>query len=205
MEVILLERVEKLGQMGDIVRVKPGFARNYLLPREKALRATEANKKAFETTRAQLEADNLKRRQEADAVGAKLDGLTVDLIRQAGEAGHLYGSVNARDIAGAVTDAGFSINRGQVALTSPIKTLGLFDVIVSLHPEVSVSVTVNVARTAEEAAIQAETGKVMASTDEAEEAEARAELEAIFEEGAADAAAEDEAAGGFDAEEAEEA
>ena len=199
MEVILLERVEKLGQMGDIVRVKPGFARNYLLPREKALRATEANKKAFETTRAQLEAENLKRRQEAAAVGAKLDGLTVDLIRQAGEAGHLYGSVNARDIAGAVSDAGFTINRGQVALTSPIKTLGLFDVIVSLHPEVSVSVTVNVARTAEEAAIQAETGKAIASTDEAEEAEARAELEAIFEEGAADAAAEEEAAGGFDA------
>jgi large subunit ribosomal protein L9 len=181
MEVILLERVEKLGQMGDIVNVK----------REKALRATVANKKKFETTRAQLEAQNLELRKEADAVAAKMAGLTVSLIRQAGEAGHLYGSVSARDISAAATDAGFTIDRNQVVLPHPIKTLGLFNVAVTLHPEVSVPVTVNVARTVEEAAIQAETGKVMQSTDDAEEEEARAELEAIFEAGAADAAAEE--------------
>lgn len=191
MEVILLERVEKLGQMGDIVNVKPGFARNYLLPREKALRATVANKKKFETTRAQLEAQNLELRKEADAVAAKMAGLTISLIRQAGDAGHLYGSVSARDISAAATDAGFTIDRSQVVLAHPIKTLGLFTVAVSLHPEVSVPVTVNVARTVEEAAIQAETGKVMQSTDDAEDEEARAELEAIFEAGAADAAAEE--------------
>ena len=194
MELILLERVEKLGQIGDIVNVKPGFARNYLLPREKALRATEANKKIFEGTRAQLEAENLKRREEADAVGVKMNGLTVDLIRQAGEAGHLYGSVNARDIAAGVTAAGFSVGRSQIGLPEPVKSLGLFDVTVNLHPEVAVNVTINVARTAEEAAIQASTGKVAMSQAETEEAEAKAELEAIFEEGAADAAAEELAA-----------
>lgn len=191
MEVILLERVEKLGQIGDVVNVKPGFARNYLLPRDKALRATEANKKKFEGARAQLEAENLKRREEADAVATKMNGLTIDLIRQAGEAGHLYGSVNARDIAAAVTEAGYTVTRNQVALADPVKTLGLFDVPVNLHPEVSVAVTVNVARTAEEAAIQAETGRAMLSTAQEEEEEARAEMDAIFEEGAAEAAAEE--------------
>lgn len=191
MQVILLERVEKLGQIGDIVNVKPGFARNYLLPRDKALRATAANKKAFEGTRVQLEADNLKRRDEATAVGEKMEGLSIDLIRQAGEAGHLYGSVNARDIAASITAAGFSVTRNQVGLADPVKSLGLFDVVVQLHPEVSATVTVNVARTEEEARIQAETGKVMMSQDEEEEAEARAEIEAIFEEGAAEAAAEE--------------
>jgi len=190
MEVILLERIEKLGQMGDVVKVKPGYARNYLLPREKALRATEENKKVFENKRAQLEADNLKLRSEADAVAAKMAGLTVSLIRQAGEAGQLYGSVNARDIAAAATEAGFTVNRNQVALPHPIKTLGLFDVTVSLHPEVSSSVTVNVARSDEEAKIQAETGKALLSTAAEEEAEAAAELEKVFEEGAAEAAAE---------------
>lgn len=194
MQVILLERVEKLGQIGDIVNVKPGFARNYLLPREKALRATEANKKVFENQRAQLEAENLKRREEADAVAAKMGSLTIDLIRQAGEAGHLYGSVNARDIAAAVTDAGFSVNRAQIALADPIKSLGLYPVNVNLHPEVAVSVTVNVARTPDEAAIQAATGHAMLSTAQEEEAEARAEMEAVFEEGAAEAAAEELAA-----------
>jgi len=158
MEVILLERVEKLGQMGDIVNVKPGFARNFLLPREKALRATAENKKRFETQRAQLETENLKQREEADAVATKMAGLSVVLIRQAGEAGHLYGSVNARDIAAAVTDAGFTVSRNQVNLEHPIKTLGLYTVSVSLHPEVSTTVTANVARSADEAQIQASTG-----------------------------------------------
>lgn len=204
MELILLERVEKLGQIGDIVNVKPGFARNYLLPREKALRATAANKKLFEGKRAHLEADNLKRREEAGAVGEKMDGLIIDLIRQAGEAGHLYGSVSARDIASAVTDAGFTLDRNQVGLTEPVKTLGLFNVPVILHPEVTASVTVNVARTADEAAIQAATGHAMLSTDAAEEAEARAELEAVFEEGAAEAEAEELAELGVSDEEATE-
>lgn len=193
MEVILLERIEKLGQIGDVVNVKPGFARNFLLPREKALRATEANKKKFEGTRAQLEAENIKRREEADAVATKMGSLTVDLIRQAGEAGHLYGSVNARDIAASVTAAGYTITRNQVGLVEPVKTLGLFDVPVALHPEVSVTVTVNVARTEEEAAIQASTGHAMMSNDEAEEAEAAAELAAVFDEGAAEAEAEEAA------------
>lgn len=193
MEVILLERIEKLGQIGDVVNVKPGFARNYLLPREKALRATEANKMKFEGQRSQLEAENIKRREEADAVATKMGSLTVDLIRQAGEAGHLYGSVNARDIAASVTAAGYTITRNQVGLVEPVKTLGLFDVPVALHPEVSVTVTVNVARTEEEAAIQASTGHAMMSNDEAEEAEAAAELAAVFDEGAAEAEAEEAA------------
>lgn len=191
MEVILLERVENLGQMGDIVKVKPGYARNFLLPREKALRATDENKKVFEAQRAQLEADNLKRKDEADAVAAKMDGLSVSLIRQAGEAGQLYGSVNARDIATAATDEGFTVTRNQIELPHPIKTLGLFDVTVDLHPEVTATVTVNVARSAEEAAIQAETGRALLSTAAEEEAEAAAAIEEIFEEGAAEAAAEE--------------
>ena len=189
MEVILLERIEKLGQMGDVVKVKPGFARNYLLPREKALRATEENKKRFEDQRAQLEAENLKLREEADAVAKKMEGLSVTLIRQAGEAGQLYGSVVARDIANEVTAAGFTVARGQVALAHPIKTLGLFDVSVNLHPEVSVTVTANVARSQDEAQIQAETGKAV--TGGVEEEEETVELEEVFEEGAAEAAAEE--------------
>ncbi len=204
MEVILLERIEKLGQMGDVVNVKPGYARNYLLPREKALRATDANKARFEEQRAQLEAENLKLREEADAVGTKLNGTSVTLIRQAGEAGQLYGSVNARDIATSVTEAGFTVNRNQVKLAAPIKTLGLFEVTVQLHPEVSVSVTANVARSEDEAAIQAETGKAVTGGDDEAEAEAAAELEAVFEEGAAEAAAEELAAAAAD-EAAEEA
>ena len=202
MEVILLERIEKLGQMGDIVKVKPGYARNFLLPRAKALRATEANKAHFETQRAQLEANNLKLREEADAVATKLNGLTVTLIRQAGEAGQLYGSVNARDIATEVTEAGFTVTRNQVKLADPIKTLGLFEVSVSLHPEVSVTVTANVARSEDEAQIQAETGKAVTGGDDEADAEAAAELEAIFEEGAAEAAAEELAEEGGEADEA---
>jgi len=194
MQVILLERVEKLGQIGDVVNVKPGFARNFLLPRDKALRATAANKKVFEAQRAQLEADNLKRCDEAKTVAEKMDGLVINLIRQAGEAGQLFGSVNARDIAASVTAEGFTITRGQVGLAHPVKNLGLFDVNVQLHPEVSSSVTVNVARSEEEAKIQIETGHAMMSSAQEEEAAAAAEIEAVFEEGAAEAAAEELAA-----------
>ena len=155
MEVILLERVAKLGQMGETVRVKDGFARNFLLPRGKALRATKENKERFETQRAQLEARNLELRKEAEAVGAKLDGQSFTVIRQAGETGVLYGSVSTRDLAELVTKGGFSVTREQIALNSPIKTLGLHTVPVSLHPEVEVRVTINVARSPEEAERQA--------------------------------------------------
>ena len=154
-ELILLERVEKLGQMGQRVKVKPGFARNYLLPQKKALRATKENLAYFDTQRAQLEANNLQRRVEAAEIGAKLEGLTVVLVRQAGENGQLYGSVSARDIADAVTAAGFTIERRQVVLDRPIKNLGMHPLRVVLHPEVSVTVTANVAQSAEEAAMQA--------------------------------------------------
>jgi len=194
MEVILLERIEKLGQMGDVVNVKPGFARNFLLPREKALRATDENKKRFEGQRAQLEAENLKLREEADAVAKKMEGLSIILIRQAGEAGQLYGSVSARDIAAQVSEAGFTVGRSQVNLAHPIKTLGLFSVSVALHPEVASTVTVNVARSADEATIQAETGHAVTGGDDEADAEAAAELEAVFEAGAAEAAAEELAA-----------
>ena len=163
MEVILLERIEKLGQMGDVVTVKPGYARNFLLPRKKAMRATKSNMAVFEAQRAQLEAENLKRREEAEAVAEKLDGMSVVLIRQAGDSGQLYGSVTARDISDAVTEAGVTINRNQVAMDKVIKTLGLHAVKVRLHPEVSVDVTGNVARSEEEAVTQAETGKMVSA------------------------------------------
>ena len=154
-DVILLERVEKLGQMGQVVKVKPGFARNYLLPQKKAMRATKENLAYFETQRAQLEAHNLERKSEASEVGGKLEGLTVVLIRQAGESGQLYGSVAGRDIADAVTAAGFTVEKRQIVLNRPIKTLGLHPVRVMLHPEVGVTVTVNVAQSAEAAQLQA--------------------------------------------------
>ncbi|MFC7398938.1 50S ribosomal protein L9 [Chelatococcus sp. GCM10030263] len=151
MEVILLERVAKLGQMGETVRVRDGYARNYLLPRGKALRATKENNTRFESQRAQLEARNLELKAEAEGVASKLDGQSFSIIRQAGETGVLYGSVSPRDIAEALTADGFSVNRQQIALNAPIKTLGLHKVPVSLHPEVDVTVTVNVARSPEEA------------------------------------------------------
>jgi large subunit ribosomal protein L9 len=154
-EVILLERVEKLGQMGQVVRVRPGFARNFLLPQKKALRATKENLAYFETRKAQLVAQNLERKGEAEQVAKKLDGISVVVIRQAGESGQLYGSVTARDIADAVTAAGFTIGRSQVTLEHPIKTLGLHKQRVVLHPEVAVTVTVNVAQSPEEAEMQA--------------------------------------------------
>ena len=147
MEVILLERVSKLGQMGDTVRVKDGYARNFLLPNNKALRATKANKERFESERVQLEARNLEQRKEAEAVAVKLDGQTFTLIRQAGETGHLYGSVASRDIAEAINETGKgSVQRNQVTANVALKTLGLFPVTVSLHPEVKVEITVNIAR-----------------------------------------------------------
>lgn len=155
MEIVLLERVEKLGQMGDVVTVKNGYARNFLLPQGKALRASKDNLEIFEKQRAQLEADNLKRKDEAAAVGEKLDGESVILIRAASESQQLYGSVSTQDIARAVTEAGFSVDRKQVIMDKVLKTLGLHDIRVRLHPEVSVSVTVNIARSEEEAAIQA--------------------------------------------------
>lgn len=155
MEVILLERVEKLGQMGDLVNVKPGFARNYLLPKKKALRATAENSKLFDSQKAQLETVNLERRKEAEAVAEKMDGVTVVILRQASEGGQLYGSVNSRDIAESVTEAGFTVDRHQVQLAATIKNLGISTTKVSLHPEVSVEVTINVARSADEAAAQA--------------------------------------------------
>jgi large subunit ribosomal protein L9 len=154
-DLILLERVEKLGQMGQRVKVKPGFARNYLLPQKKALRATKENLAFFESQRTQLEANNLHRKSEATEVGGKLEGLSVILIRQAGESGQLYGSVSARDIAEAVSAAGFTIEKRQVVLERPIKNLGLHSVRIVLHPEVSVGITTNVAQSAEGAEMQA--------------------------------------------------
>ena len=154
-ELILLQRVENLGQMGDLVKVKPGYARNFLLPQRKALRANKSNLAHFEQQRAQLEAQNLKRREEAERLAERVIGLAVVIIRQAGESGSLYGSVSARDVADACTEHGLTVNRSQVVLEHPIKSLGLSKVRVALHPEVSISVTVNVARSPEEAARQA--------------------------------------------------
>ena len=155
MEVILLERVEKLGQMGDTVRVKPGFARNYLLPQKKALRATKDNMARFEHQRADLEARNLERRKEAEQVAAKMEGVSIVLVRQAGDTGQLYGSVSARDVTEGLEAAGTHIERRQVVLDRPIKTLGIHKVRIALHPEVSVSIDVNVARSEAEAEAQA--------------------------------------------------
>jgi large subunit ribosomal protein L9 len=155
MNIILLERVAKLGQMGEVVRVKNGYARNFLLPRGKALRATEANKKHFDGQRAQLETRNLERKGEAEAIGEKLNGQVFTIIRQAGDSGQLYGSVSTRDIAEAATAGGFSVERNQVILHTPIKALGLHKAPVHLHPEVDVEIVVNIARSAEEAERQA--------------------------------------------------
>ena len=170
MEIILLERIENLGQMGDVVNVKPGFARNFLLPQGKALRATEENRRTFEQQRTQLEANNVERRTEGEAVAKKLDGISIVLVRQAGETGQLYGSANARDIADAVCEAGFTVARQQVRLQRPIKSIGIHPVRVDLHPEVLVNVIINVARTPEEAEIQARTGKALIHADEEETA-----------------------------------
>jgi large subunit ribosomal protein L9 len=182
MEVILLERVAKLGQIGDVVRVKDGYARNFLLPKGKALRATEDNKGRFETMKSQLEARNLELRSEAEKVARKLDGQTFIVVRQAAESGQLYGSVSARDVAALLTEGGFSIDRGQIELNAPIKTIGLHKVPISLHPEVAVTVTVNVARNADEAERQAR-GETVLGREVEEEAQAAglAAAETFFE------------------------
>jgi len=160
-EVILLERIEKLGQLGDIVTVKPGYARNFLLPQKKALRSNAANKAIFEAQRHQIEAANLQRKTEAQQVAEKMSGLSILIVRQAGETGILYGSVSGRDVAEAVTEAGYSIERRQVNLDTPIKTLGTFTVRLSLHPEVFQNVAVTVARSQEEAARAAAAASVV--------------------------------------------
>ncbi len=209
MQIILLERVEKLGQMGDVVRVKDGYARNYLLPQKKALRATEDNRASFEKQKTQLEATNLDRRKEAEAVAEKLDGLKCVILRQASEGGQLYGSVNSRDIAQAVTEAGFTIDRKQIQLTATIKTIAIHDVRVALHPEVSVGIKVNVARSEAEAQTQergsdpAAAGADGEETHDAEEffetaelaAEAEAQEPTAEPEGEAQPAAKAESAG----------
>jgi large subunit ribosomal protein L9 len=182
MQVILLERVEKLGQMGDEVKVKDGFARNYLLPQKKALRANKTNREYFQTQKSQLEARNLERKSEAGKVAEKLEGKTFVLLRQAGDRGQLYGSVSPRDIAEVITNGGFSVSRTQVPLDKPIKDIGLVPIHVVLHPEVRVKVTLNVARTEDEAERQARGENVLAEQTDAEEAHVAAEE--LFEEGA---------------------
>jgi large subunit ribosomal protein L9 len=166
-ELILLQRVEKLGQMGEVVKVKPGYARNFLLPQAKAVRATKANRERFERERVQLEAQNLKRREEAERVAERVHGLTVVLIRQAGDSGSLFGSVSARDIAEAAATAGLTIDRAQVLLQQPIKALGIATVRVALHPEVTIDVKVNVARSAEEAEKQSRGEAITPEPDDA--------------------------------------
>ncbi len=179
MQVILLERVNKLGQMGDVVNVKDGYARNYLLPQKKALRASEENIKAFEAQKAQLEARNLETRKEAEALAEKLGGQQFVVIRSASESGSLYGSVSTRDAAEAATEAGFSLDRRQVSLSRPIKELGLHVVSVRLHPEVEVEITLNVARSPEEAELQA-SGKSIQELAAEAEAEAEFEIAELF-------------------------
>lgn len=179
MEVVLLERVAKLGQMGEVVTVKQGYARNFLLPQGKALRATAANLKRFEGERAQLEARNLELKGEAEKVAAKLDGQSFVVIRSASDGGALYGSVNTRDIADAATEAGFSLDKRQVVLNHPIKELGLHEIEVHLHPEVSALITVNVARSQEEAAMQA-TGKSIQQLQAEADAEAEFDIQELF-------------------------
>ena len=194
MQVILLERVEKLGQMGDEVRVKDGFARNFLLPKKKALRATKANREYFQTQKVQLEAHNLDRKKDAEAIAKKLDGQSFQLIRQAGDRGQLYGSVTPRDVATVVEAGGFKIDRHQINISQAIKSIGLFKLPVVLHPEVKVNITVNVARSEDVAERQARGENVLAEKTDAEEAKANAE--AVFEDGAgpAEAAEEEEPA-----------
>ena len=188
MDVILLERIDRLGQMGDVVSVKPGFARNFLFPQKKALRANKDNKAYFEARRAELEATNLKRRDEAQAVAKKMDGLKVVLVRQAGEGGQLYGSVSARDIADALTAQGFHVERGQVLLNTPAKALGIYKTQLRLHPEVKVDIEFTVARSMEEADLKAaEAAQLLERAEDAEKLiadTAPAEGEAVSEEAA---------------------
>jgi large subunit ribosomal protein L9 len=182
MQVILLERVEKLGQMGDEVRVKDGFARNFLLPKKKALRATKANREYFQTQKVKLEAHNLDRKKEAEAIAKKMDGKSFTLIRQAGDRGQLYGSVTPRDVATVMEAGGFKIDRHQVNISVAIKSIGIFTLPVVLHPEVKVNITINIARSEDEAERQARGENVLAERTEQEEAVVAAEE--LFEEGA---------------------
>ena len=197
MQVILLERVAKLGQMGDVVDVKSGFARNYLLPQGKALTASERNIADFETRKAQLEAHNLETRKEAEALAEKLDGEQFVLIRQASDSGALYGSVSTRDAADTASEAGFSLDRKQVALTRPIKELGLHDVTVTLHPEVTVTIQLNVARSQEEAELQKSGRSIQDAAAEAEQA-ADYEIAELFEDIGAAASDDEELAGQYE-------
>ncbi|MEC9142439.1 MAG: 50S ribosomal protein L9 [Pseudomonadota bacterium] len=194
MEIILLERVEKLGQMGDVVKVKPGYARNFLLPQGKALRANKANLERFETEKSQREADNLARRSDAETEAGKMDGLAVSMVRAASEMGQLFGSVTSRDISEAVTEAGFTITRSQVIMEKSIKTLGLHETRIRLHPEVTVTVTVNVARSLDEAETQLRTGVAVTGMidDEVEVAEVVVAEETATDEAPAEDAAADE-------------
>ena len=192
MQVILLERVEKLGQIGDEVRVKDGFARNFLLPKKKALRATKANRDYFQAQKAHIEANNLRLKGEAQKIAEKLDGQKFVLIRQAGDRGQLYGSVSQRDVADAMEKAGFKVDRHQINISVAIKSIGLVTLPVVLHPEVKVNITVNVARSEDEAERQARGEDVLAEKTDAEEAKVAAED--LFEEGAAPAEAEPEEA-----------
>jgi len=182
MQVILLQRIGRLGQMGDIVNVKDGYARNYLLPQKKALRATDDNKKVFEGRRSQLEADNLAHKTEAEAVSAKLDGQSFVIIRAAGDTGQLYGSVSTRDIADTISAGGFTVNRNQIVLDKPIKSLGLSPAKVQLHPEVVSNVSLNIARSQDEADKQARGENVAIVKDEALELETF-NPDAVFDEG----------------------
>lgn len=192
MDVILLERVENLGQMGDVVSVKPGFARNFLLPQKKALRANDNNKKVFESQRADLEARNLERKKEAEAVGAKIDGKSFIIIRQSSELGALYGSVSTRDIAEAASDDGLKIERSQVRLDKPIKSLGVFKVRIALHPEVDSSIEINIARSEDEAERQARGENVLARPEDQEDEEQAADAAPEFFDEEAQAAVEGE-------------
>jgi large subunit ribosomal protein L9 len=193
MKVILLERVEKLGAIGDVVQVKDGFARNFLLPCSKALRATGANLKVFEAQRSQIEARNAEARSQAEKAGSRLDGQSYVLIRQAGDSGQLYGSVSGRDVADAIGAEGGRVDRSQVVLDRPIKTLGVHEVKLRLHPEVTITVTVNVARSQDEADRQARGENVIASQFEEEREAAAAQAADLLEGGAGQAAAEAEA------------
>lgn len=188
MEVILLERVENLGQMGDVVKVRPGFARNFLLPRKKALRANDDNKKIFEAQRADLEARNLERRKDAEGAAKKLDGRSFVIIRQASDAGLLYGSVSTRDIADAAAEDGVKVDRTQVRLDKPLKALGISKVRVMLHPEVSATIEVNIARSVDEAERQARGENVLIKTDDQPEQEENAGAEFFDENSAAETA-----------------
>ena len=203
MQVILLERVAKLGQMGDVVDVKPGYARNFLLPQGKALTASAGNVAQFEEQKAQLEARNLETKKEAEALAEKLDGQKFVVIRSASDAGSLYGSVTPRDAAEVATEAGFSVDRKQVALLAPIKDLGLHNVAVKLHPEVTVEITLNVARSEEEAELQ-ESGKSIQELAAEEEAAAEFEIQELFDDIGAAASDDEDAPAADDAPAAEE-